>query len=384
VDERTPRQDRTERRPGLAVGRVLGVPLYLNASMLLLAVLVTVIYGEFVRRELDLTQAAGYAIGFGFVVCLLGSVLLHELGHALTARRYGIGVRGITLELLGGYTEMDRDAPSPKVDLLVSLAGPAVSLVLGVLATAATLALPDRTLLNQLAFQLAVSNVIVAIFNALPGLPLDGGRALRAGVWAISRDRHLGTEVAGWVGRAVAIGTAGLVALLTAVGVLSPFGLAFMLLVAFTLWQGAGQSIRVARISRRFPLIDVARLARPVFAVPTGTPLAEAQRRGTDAGRPDASLGVSDSAGRLVALVDRAAAAAVPADRRPWVAVDAVARGIDGIHTIPVGLSGEQVIKTVQSHPGAQYLVTAGEDVVGVLHVADLAQLLEPGRKMNQ
>jgi hypothetical protein len=279
---------------------------------------------------------------------------------------------------------MDRDAPSPKVDLLVSLAGPAVSLVLGVLATAATLALPDRTLLNQLAFQLAVSNVIVAIFNALPGLPLDGGRALRAGVWAISRDRHLGTEVAGWVGRAVAIGTAGLVALLTAVGVLSPFGLAFMLLVAFTLWQGAGQSIRVARISRRFPLIDVARLARPVFAVPTGTPLAEAQRRGTDAGRPDASLGVSDSAGRLVALVDRAAAAAVPADRRPWVAVDAVARGIDGIHTIPVGLSGEQVIKTVQSHPGAQYLVTAGEDVVGVLHVADLAQLLEPGRKMNQ
>ncbi|GAA4710542.1 site-2 protease family protein [Phytohabitans rumicis] len=383
MEDRAPRQDRPERRPGLAVGRVLGVPLYLNASMLLLALLVTVIYGEFVRRELDLSQVAGYVIGFGFVVCLLGSVLLHELGHALTARRYGIGVRGITLELLGGYTEMDRDAPNPKVDLLVSLAGPAVSLVLGVLATAATLALPDRTLPNQLAFQLAVSNIIVAIFNSLPGLPLDGGRALRAGVWAITRDRHLGTEVAGWVGRAVAIGTAAVVALLTIADVLSPFGLAFMLLVAFTLWQGAGQSIRVARISRRFPLIDVARLARPVFAVPTGTPLAEAQRRGSDAGPADVSLGVADSAGRLVALVDRAAAAAVPAERRPWVAVDTVARGIDGIHTIPVGLSGEQVIKTVQTHPGAQYLVTAGEDVVGVLHVADLAQLLEPNRKMN-
>ncbi|WP_408635587.1 site-2 protease family protein [Phytohabitans suffuscus] len=377
------RQDRTDRRPGLAVGRVLGVPVYLNASMLLLAVLVTVIYGEFVRRELDLSQAAGYAIGFGFVVCLLGSVLLHELGHALTARRYGIGVRGITLELLGGYTEMDRDAPTPKVDLYVSLAGPAVSLVLGVVATVATLALPDRTLVNQLAFQLAVSNVVVAVFNSLPGLPLDGGRALRAAVWALSRDRHLGTEVAGWVGRAVAITTAAAVALLTAAGVLSTFGLVFMLLVAFTMWQGAGQAIRVARISRRFPLIDLARLARPVFAVPTGTPLAEAQRRGSDSGRPGASLGVSDSAGRLVALVDRAAAAAVPAERRPWVAVDTVARGIDGIHTIPVGTSGEQVIKVVQAHPGAQYLVTAGDDVVGVLHVADLAQLLEPNRKMT-
>ncbi|MBB4962119.1 site-2 protease family protein [Micromonospora polyrhachis] len=371
------------RRPGLTIGRVFGVPVHVNLSMVLLAVLVTVMYGEFVRRQLELSQLTGYAIGFGFVVCLLGSVLLHELGHALTARHYGIGVRGITLELLGGYTEMDRDAPSPRVDLLVSLAGPAVSAVLGVAAVAATLALPDGTLVNQLAFQLAVSNVIVAVFNILPGLPLDGGRALRAAVWAVSRDRHLGTEVAGWVGRAVAVGTLLLVALLTWVGVLAPLGLALMLLVAFTLWQGAGQSIRVARISRRFPLIDLTRLARPVFLVATGTPLAEAQRRGTEAGQPDATLGIADSTGRLVALVDRVAAAAVPADRRPWVTVDTVARALDRVPRLLVGLTGEEVIREVQTHPGAQYLVVSGEDVVGVLHVADLAQLLEPKRKMG-
>jgi len=371
------------RRPGLTIGRVFGVPVHVNLSMVLLAVLVTVMYGEFVRRQLDLSQLTGYAIGFGFVVCLLGSVLLHELGHALTARHYGIGVRGITLELLGGYTEMDRDAPSPRVDLLVSLAGPAVSAVLGVAAVVATLALPDQTLVNQLAFQLAVSNVIVAVFNILPGLPLDGGRALRAAVWALSRDRHLGTEVAGWVGRAVAVGTLLVVALLTWVGVLAPLGLALMLLVAFTLWQGAGQSIRVARISRRFPLIELTRLARPVFPVPTGTPLAEAQRRGAEAGQPDAALGVADTSGRLVALVDRVAAAAVSADRRPWVSVDTVARGLDRVPRLPVGLTGEEVIREVQTHPGAQYLVVSGEDVVGVLHVADLAQLLEPKRKMG-
>ncbi|MFD1321805.1 site-2 protease family protein [Micromonospora sonneratiae] len=351
--------------------------------MVLLAVLVTVMYGEFVRRQLGLSQLTGYAIGFGFVVCLLGSVFLHELGHALTARRYGIGVRGITLELLGGYTEMDRDAPSPRVDLLVSLAGPAVSAVLGVAAVLATLALPDRTLFNQLAFQLAVSNVIVAVFNILPGLPLDGGRALRAAVWALTRDRHLGTEVAGWVGRAVAVGTVALVALLTWVGVLAPLGLALMLLVALTLWQGAGQSIRVARISRRFPLIDLARMARPVFPVPTGTPLAEAQRRSREAGQPAAALGVADSSGALVALVDLVATNAVPVDRRPWVSVDTVARGLDGVPRLPVGLRGEEVIREVQTHPGAQYLVMSGEDVIGVLYVADLAQLLEPKRKMR-
>ncbi|MEU9510032.1 site-2 protease family protein [Micromonospora sp. NPDC048170] len=379
---RRPRR-RPDARTGLTVGRVFGVPLHLNGSMVLLTLLVTVLYAEFARRQLDLSQLAGYLIGFGFVVSLLGSVLLHELGHALTARRYGIGVRGITLELLGGYTEMDRDAPTPRIDLLVSLAGPAVSAVLGVLAVAATLALPDRTLANQLAFQLAVSNVIVALFNILPGLPLDGGRALRAAVWAVTRDRHRGTEVAGWVGRVVAVGTAALVALLTLTRDLVPLALPLMLLVAFTLWRGAGQSIRMARISRRFPLIDLSRLARPVLAVPTGTPLAEAHRRRVDGGTPDAALLVTDTAGRPIALVDPAAAQAVPVERRPWLAVDAVARSLAALPSMPVGLDGERVMETVQTHPGAQYVVTSGEDVVGILHIADLAQLLEPQRKMN-
>jgi Zn-dependent protease len=373
------------RRPGIAVGRVAGVPVHLSASILLLAALVTIMYGGFVRTRLDLSPAASYAVGFGFVVCLLGSVLLHELGHALTARRFGIGVRGITLELLGGYTEMDRDAPRPRVDLLVSLAGPAVSLVLGLLAVGATTALPDRTLLNQVAFQLAVSNLLVAAFNALPGLPLDGGRALRAGVWAVTRDRHLGTEVAGWFGRGVALATGAVAVLLAIVGLRSTFGLVLLLFVALTLWQGAGQAIRVARVSRRFPLVDLARLARSILSVPSGTPLAEAQRRGAAAGGDADSggppLGVTDSSGRLTALVEPAAAAAVPTERRPWVAVDAVARGIDGMTRIPVGLTGEQVIEAVQRHPGAQYIVTSGEDVIGVLRLADLAQLLEPRRK---
>ncbi len=174
------RRPRAGQRPGIRVGRILGVPLYLNASILLLALLITVLYGELAGQRLQLSPLGGYLVGAGFVLALLGSVLAHELGHALTARRFGIGVRGITLELLGGYTEMDRDAPSPRVDLLVSLAGPAVSAVLGAAAVAATLALPDRTVADQLAFQLAASNVIVALFNILPGLPLDGGRALRA------------------------------------------------------------------------------------------------------------------------------------------------------------------------------------------------------------
>ncbi|MCI4067005.1 M50 family metallopeptidase [Micromonospora sp. R77] len=351
--------------------------------MLLLTLVVTVAYAALARRQLDLGQLGGYLVGLGFVVSLLGSVLLHELGHALTARRYGIGVRGITLELLGGYTEMDRDAPSPKVDLLVSLAGPAVSAVLGAVGVAATLALPDGTLVHQLAFQLAASNVVVAVFNSLPGLPLDGGRALRAAVWALTRDRHRGTEVAGWVGRAVAVGTVALVVASTLQRALAPLALPLLLLVALTLWRGAGQSIRMARISRRLPLVDLARLARPVFPVSSGTPLAEAQRRRAEGPTPVATLAVVDTAGRPVALVEEARADAVPPERRPWLAVDEVAHGLDTLPALPVGADGERVLEAVRTHPGAQYVVTAGEDVVGVLHIADLARLLEPERKMN-
>jgi Zn-dependent protease len=367
-------------RRGRVIGHVLGIPIYVNASMFILAALVTFGYGDYVRTELGIPPAAGYAVGFGFVLCLLGSVLLHELGHALTARRHGIGVRGITLELLGGWTEMDRDAPSPRVDALVSLAGPAVSLVLGGVATVAAIALPDRTILDQVFFQLAASNIIVAVFNVLPGLPLDGGRVLRAGVWALIHDRNRATEVAGWAGRLIAFATACLATWLYRGGVITVFGLLFVLLVVFVLWQGAGQSIRLARMTRRFPMIDLRALARPVLTVPSGTSVGEAQRRAALDQRPGLALATADSAGRILALVDPAGAAQVPEERRPWVAVDTVARGVDALPALAVGMTGEQVVRAVQRHPGAQYLVTAGEDVVGVLHVADLAAVLDPRR----
>jgi Zn-dependent protease len=379
VDDSAP-QPRRIGRTTRAVGRVLGIPVFLNASMLLLALLVTLVYGNYVRTELDLPSPVSYLVGVGFVVCLLGSVLLHELGHALTARHYGIGVRGITLELLGGWTEMDRDAPSPRVDALVSLAGPAVSLVLGAIATGATLALPDHTAAGQIAFQLAASNVLVAVFNVLPGLPLDGGRALRAGIWALVKDRNRATVAAGWAGRVLALATALLAFWFNYRGALTIFGLLFVLLVVFTLYQGAGQSIRLARMTGRFPLIDLARLARPLLTVPAGTSLGEAQRRRSEDPRPNVVLGVTDSAGNLTALVDPVAAERVPVDRRPWVAVDSVSRSRDAVPALPLGLTGEQVVRALQAQPAPQYVVTAGDDVVGVLRVGDVAAVLEPHR----
>jgi len=362
---------------GVRVGHLLGVPVYLTASWFVLAALLTFWYAPHVRTSLPtVSSAAAYLVAGAFALCLLISVLLHELGHAAVARHYRIKVRAIKLELLGGYTELEGESPTARADLAVSLAGPAVSALLGVGAWGLFLLLPEGTLPRQLAFQLAFSNVLVAVFNSLPGMPLDGGRALRAAVWAVTGDRHLGSRVAGWIGRVLAILTVASALYLSYAGGLSPFSVFFALLIGLTLWQGATAAIRYGRLAARLPLVDLRRLARPVFAVPYGTPLAEATRRADEAGQGEATVGITDGNGKLVAVVLDQAAAAVPQERRPWVPVESVARTLDPDRTLAADLTGEDVIKAVQAHPAPSYLVMAGDDVVGVLRLDDLARLL--------
>jgi len=364
-------------RPGLRLGRVLGVPVYLRYSWLFFAAVVVFLYAGVVDTMLPrLTSTGRYAFSIGFVLCLLLSVLLHEIGHALVARHYGIRVRAIMLEVLGGYTEMEQDSPHPRADLFVSVIGPLVSGVLGGLSLVAYLALPRGDVLSQLAFQLAWSNLVVAVFNALPGLPLDGGRAVRAIVWRLTGNRHTGTTVAGWAGRvlAAALLVAGVAFTWTGIRSLAtPF---LLFLLAITIWQGATLAIMQGRVLSRLPRINLRQLARPIVAVPTGTPLAEAARRVAESGLPGPAVAITDSAGRVLALVHEESAAAVPPERRPWVPVDSVARGIDAGRTLSADLTGEDVIRAIREHPAPSYLVIADAQIVGVVRVADLDRVL--------
>src|SRR6266545_3075614 len=324
----------------LPLGRIGGFRVYLSPAWLVLAVLVTVAYRY---QAVDgLPAPAGYALGAAFVALLLASVLLHELGHALVCRRYGVGVRAITLEMVAGFA-----------------AG-----------------LPAHSIGRQLAVQVAASNIVVAAFNALPGLPLDGGRALQALVWAVSRDPYRGHRVAGWAGWLLALLCAGAALVASLRGWISLIGAALIMIVALTVGSGAGQAIRLGRLGARLPLLDATRLARPIFCVPAGISLAEARRRATEAGADGAALAVADGAGAPLAVVDEPVAAAVPAGRREEVRIDSLARGLDPGRTIPAGLRGADVLRAVQGDPAAQYLVTSGEDVVGVLRAADVARLL--------
>jgi hypothetical protein len=324
--------------------------------------------------------------------------------------------------MLGGYTEMEREAPRPGVELFVSLAGPVVSLVLGLLAAGAAVVLPSGGVAETFAFQLALSNIVVAVFNALPGLPLDGGRALQALVWKASGDANLGRRVAGWSGRLVALATAATVLVLFLQGVLEGFfGLVFTLLVAVTLWVGAGQAIRHGKIAASLPRFSARELARPVVAVTAATPLAEAERLASPNGHepnghepngqklngqelngqelnsqdlngqePNGQetngqeqrpvIAVVDGDGGLIGFVHGASARAVPPERRPWVPVGDVTRRIDPQHVLTGELWGTDLLQAIRDDPAGDYLVVSGEDVHGVLRGADLVSLVEPYR----
>jgi len=179
----------------------------------------------------------------------------------------------------------------------------------------------------------------------------------------------------------VALASVAAVLALLARGMVSWFGVALTLMVALTLWGGAGQAIRAGRLGPRVPLLNAGQLARPLFAVPSGTPLAEAQRRYAEAVTDDSGrepvLAVVNSSGQLIGLVDETAAAQVPAERRPWITLDAVARSLDPGRILPAELSGHALVEAVRANPGSEYVVTVGEDVLGVLRVADVVQVLE-------
>jgi Zn-dependent protease len=375
-----------ERSPRLGAVRVLrlgGIPVYLTTSWIVLSVVLIFGYGALLGRR-D-AGPAGYLLGASVVVCLIATVLLHEIGHAVAARRYRVKVRGITLELLGGFTELEGEVPTPRAEAVIALAGPAVSVVLAV-AGGALLPVTDRgTVLGDLVFQIAVTNTLVAAFNILPGLPLDGGRALRAGVWRITHDPYRADVVAGWSGRIIALATlvTGIV-LYRNVRWITVLGMIFVVIIAFTLWNGATESIRTAGVRARLPYLRAGTMARPLHLVATGTPLAEALRQRDERvaaieSRVPVVLGVSNSAGRVIGLVNGREVAAVPPERRPWVDVDAVARPIAAGQWIAAAATGTDVLARLQANPDTDLLVTVGEDVVGVLRVLDVMTMLESG-----
>jgi Zn-dependent protease len=225
------------RRFRLRVGHVLGIELWLHPSWFLVFGLVAWAtasgFGElYPALSLRVRAAMGLVTGLAFFVCLT----VHELAHAVTARRFGIRVHGITLFLFGGVAEIQGEVPTPAREFAVALVGPAVSMLLGgVFGIAAVLASQERSPVAEgILGTLALVNLGVGVFNLVPGLPLDGGRLLRAGLWRLTGNYDRATRVAAGGGRVLALLLAGL-GLFLAVGLHDFAGLWYVPMAVF-LW----------------------------------------------------------------------------------------------------------------------------------------------------
>jgi Zn-dependent protease len=192
-------------RTNWRVGSLFKIPLYIDSSWLLILALVTLINAEDIQAQ-GLTQGVpflGWLIGLAMALLLFGSVLLHELGHSLVARSQGIKVNSITLFLFGGIASIDRESKNPIEALFVAIAGPLVSLSLFGIFFLLNSWLTASTLLQFVTSDLARINLVLGVFNLIPGLPLDGGQILKALVWKYTGDRFTGVHWAAKTGKII-------------------------------------------------------------------------------------------------------------------------------------------------------------------------------------
>ncbi len=200
---------RTKPRQGplIPMGRWAGIDVGADGTWLIVFLLVTLSLSQrFAGTHPGWSPVHYWVLGLGTSVIFFLSIILHEFGHSLTAIRLGVPVKSITLFIFGGVAALSGEPTRPRDEFLIAVAGPAVSLVLGLLFLAAGLGLGHDTLVGETARWLGVINLSLFAFNLIPGFPLDGGRVLRAALWSWKQDLARATTIAAGVGSLVAYG----------------------------------------------------------------------------------------------------------------------------------------------------------------------------------
>jgi Zn-dependent protease len=286
------------------IGRVVGVDLLIRPSLLVMGAILVIVFAP---RYEDRSGTSPYVLAAVFVVALYASVLVHEIAHVLAARVFGMRVDSVTLHLLGGETLIEGESRTPWQELATSIVGPLASLAIGLV----SFALADSMAIgtgSDIVWSIGYVNIVVAIFNMLPGLPLDGGRVFKAIIWQVTGREETGTKVAGWIGRAAAVAI--VVLALTRLGsdTASSVDLAISLLIAWFLWQGssealrhAGRSARINRLVARD--IGFAGATPPPGAVPLPVDLRGAELLKAMAARPAEAYALVESDGTIFGVL---------------------------------------------------------------------------------
>lgn len=376
---------------GIAVGTWRRIPIYVAPSWLFVSAVLLFSYASVAQYRLPgLPLGGAYLIAVGFVGLFLASVLVHELAHALVARRFGTPVESVTVWMLGGYTRVRHEPATPGAEFVMAASGPAASLALGLLGVGGAQIEALPAWLDDLFYQLAVSNLTIAVFNVLPGLPLDGGIMIRAVAWRATGDRLRATVIAARAGQGLAVILLGFAfGLIYAETGINPGLLVLTFLIPFFLWISASHTVRRSHMRRRIAGLSVRAMARRCVAVPSDASLADALAARASPEQPIVVTDGSDVMGTVPAEV----IAATPAARHEHIAVGHLVRHVEPHHVLPASGAGAELWQAVTGHQGpggrdanlvspSHYVVTDADRVIGVISDTDLAHAIEPPLKL--
>lgn len=332
-------------KKGLQIASVAGIPIYVSWSWWFFAALIMVIFRPTFSQALpEASTAWTWAVSGFFVLIMFGTVLIHELAHALAAISFRWKVNDVTLNFWGGVTVYQHSSAgkeqTPFRSLTVAIVGPISNLVIAGAAWLLLQVLLDPGGTAQVLLTITVwANLLIGFFNLLPGHPLDGGRIVESSVWAATGSRARGMRAAGWSGRiiVVLIFLGGLLVPLLQTGQISPFALLIVLLVGAMLWQAASAAIKTAEAQLIAEQLTIPDLMTPVQTVLSNTKISTLVPMLTGSGPgaeyqqlPVAVLELNEDTGQevLVGLVDHGALAAVP--RTAWhLPVSTVSRTVN-------------------------------------------------------
>ncbi|MCE1178726.1 MAG: site-2 protease family protein [Micrococcales bacterium] len=354
--------------PGLRIATIAGVPVFIGASWLVLAAIITATVGTNVGGG-----GRGYLVGFGYALLLLVAVLVHEAAHAVAARGFGMPVHRVVADIWGGHTAYEAGQATPASTAGTAVAGPLANL--GLAGVGWVLGRSLDGLPGAFGDAFAFMNGLLAVFNLLPGLPLDGGQLVDAAVWKATGSRGKGRRAAGLAGRVVTV-----LVVLWFVGRpllrgQSPDLVSIMwtLMIASFLWAGATAAIKggqALEVLGAVPLASVLREALPVPATATLDSLGGAR------GIPV----VMDATGaRPVGLIVSEDLAGIPPEQRGAVQAGQVCRAQPQDWVVEADPSGDIVpaVAGLQALETGIVAVLHQGRLVGVVAAADVNAALE-------
>ena len=360
----------------VSLGRIAGIDIGINWSWLVIFALITwsLAAAIFPESNPGLSDGAYIAMAAVAAVLFFVSLLLHELGHAVVARREGMEIDGIVLWLFGGVARFKGLFPSAAAELKIALAGPAVSLVIGVflIALAGLVALPAEV--DGVVPWLGGINIVLLIFNMLPALPLDGGRVLRAIAWRSTGDFTKATLFAGGLGRLIGqLMIAGGIVLLLFAGAAGGLWLALIGLFLMSAAASEAQLATVAAALRQMR-VDDAMAGSPIVASADST--LQTFLAGTFSGSRHAAYPALDGE-RVIGLLGFKDMMAIPTEQWPHTRVADVARSVDDVIVLAPGDDlGDAAMRLAGDDLG-RALVLRDDELAGLLSMTDVSRLIE-------